>query len=73
VVVDGTTGFVVGAEDVGAMVDRLARLVEDPGLRRTMGEEARARCTAQFGIATVGTAWRRLLAPLVPPAGGTTD
>ena len=66
VVVDGSTGFVVGPEDAAALADRLARLVEDADLRRTMGEAARARCVEQFSIAAVGAAWRRVLAPLLP-------
>ena len=73
VVVDGSTGFVVGAEDADAMADRVARLVDEPGLRRTMGEAARVRCAERFSIAAVGTAWTRLLAPLVPPTATTRD
>jgi glycosyltransferase involved in cell wall biosynthesis len=41
-VVDGVTGRLVPHGDVGALADALRTLVHDPGLRRTMSEEARA-------------------------------
>ncbi len=66
VVDDGTTGFVLGVEDFDGMVSALARLVEDPALRHSMGEAARARCVEQFSITAVGAAWLRLLTPLLP-------
>lgn len=42
VIDDGGTGFLVQPGDVGGWVDRLARLLEDPALRLSMGREARA-------------------------------
>ena len=66
VIDDGTTGWVLGVEDLDGMVSALARLVEEPELRRTMGEAARARCVEQFSIAAVGAVWLRLLTPLLP-------
>jgi glycosyltransferase involved in cell wall biosynthesis len=70
VIEDGATGFVVDPEDLDGMVAHLARLVDDAGLRRTMGEAARARCTEQFSIGAVGALWLRLLTPLLPPGTG---
>jgi glycosyltransferase involved in cell wall biosynthesis len=73
VIEDGVTGFVVDPEDLDTMVAHLARLVDDVGLRRTMGEAARARCTEQFSIGAVGALWLRLLTPLLPPGTGAPD
>ena len=70
VIDDGTTGFVVDPEDLDGMVAHLALLVDDAGLRRAMGEAARARCTERFGIGAVGALWLRLLTPLLPPGTG---
>lgn len=42
VVLDGVTGFIVNPKDIEAMTDRVAQLIEDPGLRRKMGEAGRA-------------------------------
>ena len=73
VIEDGTTGYVVDPEDLGGMVDHLARLVEDGDLRRTMGEAARARCVDRFSIGAVGALWLRVLTPLLPAAIGAPD
>lgn len=43
VVRDGIEGFVIPAGDVGAIRDRILQLYQDPALRRSMGEAARAR------------------------------
>lgn len=42
-VVDGATGFVTQMDSAAALADGLALLIEDPGLRRTMGEASRQR------------------------------
>lgn len=47
-VADGVTGFLVPLDDADATADRLRRLVEDPALRRRMGEAARARVVERF-------------------------
>jgi glycosyltransferase involved in cell wall biosynthesis len=73
VIDDGTTGYVLDPEDLEGMVAALSRLLEDPGLRRTMGEAARARCIEQFSIGAVGALWLRVLTPLLPPGLGTPD
>jgi len=72
VVDGGTTGFIVDVDDLDGMVEALARLVEDPSLRTTMGEAARKRCVELFSIEVVATMWLRLLAPLLPPGVDTT-
>ena len=68
---DGTTGYVVEVEDLEGMVTAIARLLEDTGLRRTMGEAARARCIEQFSIRAIGALWLRVLTPLLPPGLGS--
>lgn len=70
VIDDGTTGYVVGVEDLDGMVDALARLVGDEELRRTMGTAARTRCITQFSIAAVGALWLQVLTPLLPAGLG---
>ncbi len=70
VIEDGTTGSVVGVDDLDSMVDALVRLVEDGDRRRAMGDAARARCTEQFSIGAVADLWLRVLTPLLPPGLG---
>lgn len=48
VVTDGVTGFIVPPNDPVALRDRLHRLVDDPGLRRTMGNAARLDVLERF-------------------------
>jgi len=42
-------GLIVPVGDVAAMADAIARLAEDPALRRRMGAAARARALERFG------------------------
>jgi phosphatidyl-myo-inositol dimannoside synthase len=65
-VVDGETGFVVEPRDVAAVRDAIARLVDDPELRRGLGDAARDRARAAFAYDTLA----RQLAPL---ASGKLD
>jgi len=48
VVRDGETGLLVPARDATATAAALKRLIEDAGLRRRMGEAARARAEREF-------------------------
>jgi glycosyltransferase involved in cell wall biosynthesis len=50
---DGKTGLVVPPNDVPAMAGAIRRLMEDPGLRRRMGDAARQRAVAEFDAATM--------------------
>lgn len=45
---DGAVGFVVPVGDAGRMADRIEQLLSDEGLRRKMGDAARARVDALF-------------------------
>ena len=47
-VVDGETGYLVNSQD-GALAEALERLIIDPGLRRRLGERARASVEETFG------------------------
>lgn len=62
---DGLNGFVVPAGDAGALSERLAQLVEDPALRRRMGEAARAsvaeRTWAEYGRDLDTTVFQRVI------------
>jgi glycosyltransferase involved in cell wall biosynthesis len=46
----GETGFCVPPRDVAAMTERLGALAEDPDLRRSMGERARAIAAAELSL-----------------------
>jgi glycosyltransferase involved in cell wall biosynthesis len=48
VVIDGETGFLVAAGDVGGLVEAQGKLVRDAGLRRRMGEAGREFCGREF-------------------------
>ena len=45
---DGATGLLVEPNNVKAITDALTRLIENPTLRREMGERGRARALAAF-------------------------
>lgn len=47
-VVDGTTGFVIDATDTGALVDRVAGLLENETLARRLGAAGRAHVIESF-------------------------
>jgi glycosyltransferase involved in cell wall biosynthesis len=49
-VTDGVEGFLIEPGDVEALADRMLRLAANPDLRRRMGEAARRRAEAEFGI-----------------------
>jgi glycosyltransferase involved in cell wall biosynthesis len=71
VIDDGTTGYIVGVDDLEAMVAHLADLIQDEGLRRSMGGAARARCVEHFSIGAIGALWLRVLTPLLPTGAGS--
>jgi glycosyltransferase involved in cell wall biosynthesis len=45
---EGKTGFLVPRDDLGALLDRIRQLRDDPGLRVTMGQAARRRVEQHF-------------------------
>ncbi|MDD5306836.1 MAG: glycosyltransferase [Deltaproteobacteria bacterium] len=50
IVEDGVTGFLVEERDCRAMGEKLAALLGDPGLRRSLGRAARARMEREYDI-----------------------
>ena len=50
VVEDGETGFLVPERNVALLADRLITLIDDPALRRRMGEQARAKMEREFDL-----------------------
>jgi glycosyltransferase involved in cell wall biosynthesis len=65
IVADGETGYIVGVDDLDAMVTSVAALVADPGRRRAMGEAARRRCVERFNMDLVTEKWLSALLPLL--------
>nr|MDQ6927962.1 glycosyltransferase family 4 protein [Actinomycetota bacterium] len=64
-VADGETGFVVDRpDDVLAVEGALARLLDDEGLRRKMGHEARRRAEERFDYDRLAGVLDRALSPL---------
>lgn len=47
-ITDGVDGLLVAQQDVSAIAEALRKLVDDPALRRHIGEAARARAVAEF-------------------------
>lgn len=53
VVRDGVNGLLVPVRDAAALAGALRKLIDDPGLRRRMGEQSRLRAETEFGQETV--------------------
>ena len=49
-IVDGLTGFLVPVDDITVLVQRLAQLLSDPGLRQRMGSSGCHRMAEQFSV-----------------------
>jgi glycosyltransferase involved in cell wall biosynthesis len=58
-VIDGENGFLIDPDDSDALADRLRRLVDDPGLRRRLGEAARSRAEARYDVRRMAEAYHR--------------
>lgn len=72
IVQDGGTGLVVPVDDLEALVDATAALVEDPGMRQRLGRGARQRGLDHFSLEAVGRVWMDLLLPLLDRGAGPT-
>ncbi len=66
IVEHGTTGLVVGEEDLAGMVSATGRLLDEAALREAMGQAARTRCVKLFSLEAVASAWLDVLGPLLP-------
>jgi glycosyltransferase involved in cell wall biosynthesis len=73
VVEDGVTGLLVDIDDKGGLVEAVDRLIGDPGLRRSMGERARAHCVERFSLEASAHQWRELFDRLQQPALSPAD
>ena len=67
-VVDGETGFIVPADDVTVLADRLLRLLRDKELACKMGEAGRLRAQRCFTWEAVVDRMLQVLGPLVERA-----
>jgi glycosyltransferase involved in cell wall biosynthesis len=54
IVEDGVTGLIVPERDPKALAAAIARLAEDPQLRRTLGRNARKKYAVQFDPSSIG-------------------
>ncbi len=68
--VDGETGFLVPERDPEALCRRMTVLLDDPGLRRRMGEAARRDVERRFGIARQAAALERFYAGVLGGRAG---
>ena len=75
VVRDGVDGFLFERGDVEGFVGGLARLAEDPGLRRRLGEAGREHVLPRYRVSRliddVDRLYRELLTGSPPPSSGT--
>ena len=67
-VIDGVTGLLVEREDAKALAAALLRLIEDPELRRSLGEAGRGRAAEVFSWPSVAAALERVVAEPHAPA-----
>jgi glycosyltransferase involved in cell wall biosynthesis len=56
---DGVNGFLAGSEQ--QWIEKLSKLIDDPGLRRRMGERARATIQERYS----GQVWSKLVAQVL--------
>ena len=68
-IVDGETGLLVPAEDVGATAKAVLRLIEDQEFARQLAAEARARALERFGTERYGREVTTLVRQLVTRSG----
>ena len=67
---DGREGLLVPPGDVDALAASLTRLLESAELRRRLGEAARARARAEYGVDRMVTAHERLYYGLIRDGAG---
>jgi glycosyltransferase involved in cell wall biosynthesis len=66
---DGETGFTVPREDIGALRDRLMKLLADPDLRTRMGRRAREYYEHQFMLSRTVTRTLAIYQEVITPDG----
>lgn len=62
---DGRTGFLVEAGDIGGIADRLIRLLDDPKLRKEMGEKGYEKVCREFSFRRMVKDYIRLYDKLI--------
>ncbi len=62
VLAEGRGGFIVSARDTGAMTNKLVSLLQDEGLRKQMGQNARAALPASFRVENMAAQTGKLYA-----------
>ena len=65
VVIPGTTGFLIPRDDTSSLIESVAQLVGDRGLREAMGAEGRRRFTDQFRYQTMTRRIREVYAQVL--------
>lgn len=65
VVIPGETGYLAPPQSIEPLVEALAQLVENPGLRKRFGESGRARFTEQFRHQTMTRRIREVYADVL--------
>ena len=66
-------GILVARDDPAALASAIERLREDPELRRTLGQAARAHVERSFSIEAVGRALQAFLPPSAVPGGAGAE
>ncbi|PYI57201.1 glycosyltransferase [Paenibacillus flagellatus] len=64
-VIDGYNGFVVPPKNSIALAKAMSRLIEDVGLRQTMGWRGRTRAESLFGLQAMADSYRSLYLELM--------
>ena len=63
---DGVTGFLIDRfGDVDGFVDKISRILENPDLQRSMGEESRKKVSANYSLREAGKKYDQLLRSLI--------
>jgi glycosyltransferase involved in cell wall biosynthesis len=61
IVIDKKTGFIVDRNDPAALADGISALVQDSGLRSSLGRAGRQRIAEKFNLVTQASAFEELL------------
>jgi len=66
VVAEGRTGYLVPVNDTRILVDRIVSLLQNPDVRRSMGNEGRLRIEREFRIRDVANRYIEVYKGLIP-------
>jgi glycosyltransferase involved in cell wall biosynthesis len=69
VIEDGVTGALVAVEDFAGLAATVTRLLDNAGLRETMGRRGRERCVDRFSLDATATRWRQVFHDVVDHPG----